>query len=88
MATRNLSLIRCKACNGLGEERGVFDWLVCMTCRGLGEVPESGEHLTDDQIIDRLRLRNRHLKQKLNEFRKYHDHLQQQLNLYKKGNHR
>ncbi len=63
----------------MGEERGVFDWLVCMTCKGLGEVSETGEALTDEQIIDGLRAKNRYLQYVIRETRRHTDHLQQQL---------
>ena len=57
-----LRLSDCDTCNGAGEKRGIYHLLVCASCNGLGEVnAETGEALEDQQIIDRLRERNRKL---------------------------
>ncbi len=68
MKNKGLWLTACPSCKGAGEERGVFHLLTCMDCKGLGEViADTGAALEDEQIITRLRERNRQLLRRVQE---------------------
>ena len=68
MSKKRIQLIACPTCKGAGEEKGVFHLLTCINCKGLGEViADTGEALEDEQIITRLRERNRQLLRRVQE---------------------
>ena len=68
MNQKDIELVSCPFCSGEGGRNGIYHFVICFACNGLGEVrADDNEPLPDQQIIDRLIIRNRKLERYIQE---------------------
>ena len=68
MSQKDIELVSCPVCSGEGCRNGIFQFVICFACNGLGKVrADDNEPLPNQQIIDRLVIRNQKLQRYIQE---------------------